>query len=111
MVTPSDPSEARRSPRVDKRIPIRVVTESRDGKHVDELAHANQVSSHGLRMTIGVDLPTGSEVEIHNPATQLSARFRVVWVVPASDDARQMGLELVEGTEGLWGIDFSGSGA
>ena len=111
MFSPFDPSELRRSPRVDKRIPIRVVTQSRDGKHVDEIAHANQVSSHGLRMSIGVDLPTGSEVEIHNPATRLSARFRVVWAVPASDGSRQMGLELVEGAEGLWGIDFSDPGS
>ncbi len=97
----------RRSGRVDKDIPIRVVAESRDGKHVDDEALANQVSSHGLRMSIGIDLPTGTEVEIHNPATKLSARFRVVWALPAADGSREMGLELVSGDAGLWGMDFS----
>jgi hypothetical protein len=108
MAPTSDPSDPRRrSQRLDKDIPIRVVAESRDGKHVDDEALANQVSSHGLRLSIGINLPTGTEVEIHNPATQLSARFRVVWAQPVADGSREMGLELVGGDAGLWGIDFS----
>jgi len=108
MDMPPDSSHpSRRSARIDKNIPIRVTTESRDGQRVDQEALADQVSSHGLRMTISADLATGTKVKVHNPATELSASFRVVWAVPGSGGSYQLGLELAEGDSTLWGMDFS----
>lgn len=100
-------AELRRSPRIDQRIPVRVHGESRDGQRVDQLAEADQVSAHGVRMTIGVALPTGSLVEVQNPDTQRGARYRVVWAVEAGSAGQwQVGLELVSGDISFWGIAF-----
>jgi hypothetical protein len=67
MAPTSDPSDPRRrSQRLDKDIPIRVVAESRDGKHVDDEALANQVSSHGLRLSIGIALKSRFTTRPHS---------------------------------------------
>lgn len=80
MVTgPDSAAQRRHSPRREQRIPVRVVGVCRDGKQVDREAEVNQVSSHGVRLTIGVDLPSGTVAEIHNPQTGGSARYRAMW--------------------------------
>jgi hypothetical protein len=100
-------AQRRRSPRLEKHIPVRLAASLGGGQHVDQEAVVNQVSSHGVRLTIGVDLPSGTVVEIHNPQTQGSARYRVMWVAESPGGERQMGLELVSESAALWGIDFS----
>lgn len=108
MVTgPDSAAQRRHSPRREQRIPVRVVGVCRDGKQVDREAEVNQVSSHGVRLTIGVDLPSGTVAEIHNPQTGGSARYRVMWATESPGGERQMGLELVSDSAALWGVDFS----
>jgi hypothetical protein len=99
--------QLRRSPRIDRCIPVRVLGEKPDGQRVDEPAEANQVSTHGVRMTIATALPTGCVVEVQNPENQRGARYRVVWAIEAGSEASwQMGLELVSGDPSFWGIEF-----
>jgi hypothetical protein len=107
MVPLESADPRRRSARIEQRVAVRLVGEGRDGQRVDQLAEADQVSAHGVRMTIGVALPTGSLVEVQNPDTQRGARYRVVWAVETGRAGQwQMGLELVSGDVSFWGIEF-----
>jgi len=97
----------RRSPRIDQRISVRVLAEDRDGQLVDARGEADQVSVHGVRMTIAADLPTGSVVEVQDPESQRGAHYRVVWAIETGSAGQfQMGLELVSGDPSFWGIEF-----
>jgi len=107
MVPPESTDPRRRSARIERHVAVRVVGETRDGQRVDQLAEADEVSAHGVRMTSGVALPTGSLVDVQNPDTQRGARYRVVWAVEAGSAGQwQMGLELVSGDISFWGIEF-----
>ncbi len=100
-------AELRRSPRIELRIPVRLRWQDRGGKAQEATGEANQVSFHGVRMTAGSNIVSGTVVEIENPGNQLRAHYRVVWAVEASVPGFwQLGLELVDGAPALWGIDF-----
>ncbi len=99
MVGGSEDGESRRrSPRMETELAVQVLGHLRDGRHLDEPASVDQVSSHGLRLTIGTELPTGSEVVVHYPDRGEEVRYRVVWMTPKDEGSTwQMGLELIEG--------------
>ena len=88
----------RRSPRMETELSVQVLGRLRDGRHLDESASVDQVSSHGLRLTVATDFPSGSEVGIQYPDSGEQLRYRVVWTQPKEDGSSwQMGLELIEG--------------
>lgn len=109
MMAEADSGAARRrSPRIEQRSLARVKGMGRDGNPLEREGEINQVSSHGIRMTIGADFPTGTLLEVLNPESGESGQYRVVWAVGAAG-GRQMGLELVEGSPTLWGPEASDS--
>lgn len=76
---------------------MRVRGSLRDGRTLNEPAVVNQMSSHGIRISIQTALPNGSEVDVQVAEDRPTTRYRVVWAVEGDTPGSwQMGLELVE---------------
>jgi len=91
------PEQLRRSPRQDTEVSVRVRGTLRDGGKLDEPALVNQMSSHGVRVSIQRALPNGLVVEIQVTEGRPTTRYRVVWSVEDSAAGGwQTGMELVD---------------
>lgn len=91
------PEHLRRSPRQDTEVSVRVRGTLRDGGELDEPAVVNQMSSHGVRVSIQRALPNGLVVEVQVTEGRPATRYRVVWSVEDSAAGGwQTGMELVD---------------
>lgn len=91
------PEQQRRSPRQDTDVAVRVKGTLRDGQKLDEPAVVNQMSSHGVRISIAKQLLNGSVVEVVVSEGRPPTRYRVVWSLEDSGSAGwQIGMELVD---------------
>ncbi|MGH9805580.1 MAG: PilZ domain-containing protein [Candidatus Acidiferrales bacterium] len=91
------PEQQRRSPRQDTQVSVRVQGTLRDGQKLDEPAVVNQMSSHGVRVSLQKPLPNGTVVEVVVTQGRPATRYRVVWSVEDSAAGSwQLGMELVE---------------
>jgi len=109
MVTPRGIPfiDRRRSERILIRVPVRISGITKDGKRVHEKAEAVVISRHGALIKAVSELKPGSEVELENPASQQSAKFRVVWISDRMIEGKyDIGLEFTTGKPSLWGIEF-----
>ena len=109
MVTPPSipTSDRRRSERILIRVLVRINGINKEGKRVHEKAEAVIISRHGALIKAVSELRPGSEVELENPSSQQSARFRVVWTSDRMIEGKyDIGLELTTGKSSLWGIEF-----
>lgn len=92
------PEQQRRSPRQEAEVAVRVRGTLRDGQSVDEPAVVNQLSSHGLRISLRKQLPNGSVVEVLLAEGRAPTRYRVVWgLEDSAAGGWQVGMEIVEG--------------
>jgi len=93
----SSPEHLRRSPRQDAEVSVRVRGTLRDGGKLDEAAVVNQMSSHGVRISIHKALPNGTVVDVEVTEGRAATRYRVVWSVEDSAAGGwQTGMELVD---------------
>ncbi len=99
--------ERRRSERVFLRISIMVSGTSKDGKRVNESGQVAVVSRNGALIRTKTPLKPGSTVEVLRDTPEEKLIFKVIWV---SERAREgqfdVGVELTERREELWGIRF-----
>lgn len=106
------PGNRRRSERVLIRVPVRINGITRQGRHVAEKGEAVIISRHGALLKTGNDLQPGTEVDLENPTTHETAKFRVVWASDRPADGRwDIGLEFAAGNANLWGIGLPLAGA
>ena len=94
----NSPEQLRRSPRQETELSVRVQGTLRDGQKLNEPAQVNQMSSHGIRLTMQKAIPNGLGVEIQFGDGRPATRYRVVWCMEDSAAGGwQLGMELVDG--------------
>jgi hypothetical protein len=96
--------------RQDARVHMRVPVEVRaiaDGSPLEEKTHTGVVGVLGAMVRMSRMLEIGTEVELTNRFSQLTARFRVVWVkTPQDGEMWEIGIESLEPLGDFWGVRF-----
>jgi predicted nucleic acid-binding Zn-ribbon protein len=103
----NDPTDQRRSGRVEMAMPVRIKGMSNQTKFFDEAAETVLISKYGFmtRLRARVDLET--EVHVTSLTNNRTGAFRVAWISDSSSDGLyNLGLELIATEGDLWGIRF-----
>lgn len=103
----NNPASQRRSGRVELALPVHVKGMSSQTKFFDESAETILISKNGFmtRLRSQVDLKT--ELHVTSLKNNRSGTFRVAWISDSSSDGfHNLGLELIEAEDDLWGIHF-----
>jgi hypothetical protein len=79
-VNAPQPINRRRSERVLLHVPVRVVTETMEGKRVQEETHTLVVNAHGGLLTLKMEVVPGQPVLLINPKNGKEQKCRVVRV-------------------------------
>ena len=99
--------ERRRGERVLIRVAIEIHGTGKDGKPVHGPAEAVVVNRNGALLRITNPMKIGSTLEVLQGAQAKARVFRVVWCSDRPREGRyDVGVELVEPCEELWGIRF-----
>ncbi|MFQ5817868.1 MAG: PilZ domain-containing protein [Terriglobia bacterium] len=99
--------DRRRSQRVLIRVPVHLHGFTKQGKRVNEKSEAIVVSRSGALLKTESELKPGSDVDLENPSSHQSARFRVVWTSDRRTEGRwDIGIEFRSGDATIWGIEF-----
>jgi hypothetical protein len=107
LSTEPRPKERRRGERVLIRIAIQVNGTGKDGKPVHSPAEAVVVNRNGALLRVPHSLKTGSTLEVYQGEEKQAKVFRVIWCSDRPREGRHdVGIELVEPCEELWGIRF-----
>ncbi len=94
----------RSEPRIAKETPVRVFGLDSAGRPFNQVATAQDVSSHGARLAGMKSLPKAGEIVGLREGGE-KARYRVVWVVrPGTPQEKQIGLFCVEQGKYIWDI-------
>jgi hypothetical protein len=98
--------ENRRSPRILKRVPLRLMPE---GAPVHE-AYTAVINVHGALVVSPISCSDGSVIEIENKNSGALARARVIWCgVREEGTGFKLGLEFLENPD-FWGEDYDSEG-
>ena len=101
------PRERRRGERVLIRVAIQVNGTGKDGKPVHSPAEAVVVNRNGALLRVPHPLKPGTSVEVYQGQEKQAKVFRVVWCSDRPREGRHdVGIELIEPCEELWGIRF-----
>lgn len=93
--------------RVHMRVPVEVRTTAADGSQFEEQAHTGTVGVLGAMLRISRELEVGSELELTNRFSQLTAKFHVVWVkAPKDGELWEIGIESFQPLGDFWGVRF-----
>lgn len=96
----------RQDGRVHMRVPVEVRAMA-DGSLFEEKAHTGNVGVLGAMLRISRQLEVGTELELTNRFSQLTARFRVVWVKAHKDgELWEIGIESFQPLGDFWGVRF-----
>ena len=88
------------------RVPVEVRATA-DGSLLEEKTHTGVVGVLGAMVRMSRMLEIGTEVELTNRFSQLTAKFRVVWVkAPQDGDLWEIGIESLQPLGDFWGVRF-----
>ena len=93
--------ETRKEPRIPAVVPIRISTTSREGEKSEGMGHTLNLSLRGARLS-GLSLALRSGAFIRVFRGRVAANFRVVWV---SSNREHAGVESMDPTGNIWGLD------
>ena len=103
----SDPTKQRRSGRVEMALPLRLRGLSSETKFFDELAETMLISKNGFMTRIRAHVDLETEVLVTSLSNNRTGTFRAAWIRDSDcDGLYNLGLELIEGEEDLWGVHF-----
>lgn len=101
------PRERRRGERVLIRMPVQINGTGKDGKPIHAPAEAVVVNRNGALLRVPQPLKTGTSLEVYQGEAKQPKVFRVVWCSDRPREGRHdVGIELIEPCEELWGIRF-----
>jgi len=107
LSTEAKPRERRRGERVLIRMAVRISGTAKDGKPVHDPAEAVVVNRNGALLRVPHPLKQGSTLEVLQGQQTQAKVFRVVWCSDRPREGRHdVGIELLEPCEELWGIRF-----
>jgi len=95
---PTTPVDRRRSPRLERQLPLVLESRNRLGRVV-----TTEISRHGARIHSRPAYRPGEVVRLANLELLRSAPFRVVRCVEVRDGYHQLGVELLDPNADLWG--------
>jgi len=99
--------EKRRSDRIMLSLPLAVHGTDEKGQAFEAAARTSVLSRHGARIRINRRLRRGQTVRLINMTVRCAADFRVVGAVtPFSAEGGEYGVEYLNHTENIWGIQF-----
>jgi hypothetical protein len=97
----------RQAARVVMRVPVEVRGTAVDGNPLEESTHTGVVGVLGAMIWTSRRLQVGTEVELTNRFSQLTAKFRVAWVKDQQDrELWETGVESLEPLDDFWGVRF-----
>ncbi|MFQ5723720.1 MAG: PilZ domain-containing protein [Terriglobia bacterium] len=97
--------ERRRSPRLLRRMPVRLVGENQGGQRVSEPGEAMALSAHGALVKTNSEFRPGSTLSVEGEQGR-RASFRVIWATEKPlEGLWDIGLELNAGEKAPWGDD------
>ncbi len=99
-----NPEERRRSSRTLWRHPVVVVWATEGGVKVRAHAETEVVSAHGALLCLDTPLPSGKQVELHDPRSNESEVARVIWSRRETENMARVGVELNSPSKSFWGI-------
>jgi hypothetical protein len=107
LSTEARPRERRRGERVLIRVAVQVNGTGKDGKPVHSPAEAVVINRNGALLRVPHSLKPGTSVEVYQGWQKQAKVFRVVWCSDRPREGRHdVGVELTEPCEELWGIRF-----
>lgn len=107
LSTEARPRERRRGERVLIRVPVQINGTGKDGKPVHAPAEAVVVNRNGALLRVPHPLKSGSTLEVYQGEQKQAMVFRVIWCSDRPREGRHdVGIELLEPREELWGIRF-----
>jgi hypothetical protein len=88
-------------------IPISISGKDANGVEFTERTSTVLITRRGGRIATKCDLALGSEMTLHNPILEQTARVKVVWMGErgSEEEVREVGVESLESCD-IWGIDF-----
>lgn len=102
----AEPTQRRRSGRLELRKPVILSGVDRDGFNFGEETDTLSVSKHGASVRTAYELQLGQEISVRIKETNRVGQFVVVWVgQPGSSSEGLVGLEWVE-VRRFWGVEF-----
>jgi len=97
----------RQAARVVMRVPVEVRGTAVDGNPLEESTQTGVVGVLGAMIWTSRRLQVGTEVELTNRFSQLTAKFRVAWVKDQQDgELWETGVESLEPLDDFWGVRF-----
>jgi hypothetical protein len=100
-------AEKRRADRLMLTIPLQVLGTDPAGHPFREDARTLTLNRHGARIQLSRPLRAGQTVRLINPLARMEADFRVVGpVAPPSEHGGEWGVECLDQTKNMWGIQF-----
>jgi hypothetical protein len=105
-VNTSQPSDRRRSERVLLHVPVIVVTETPEGKRVQEETHTLVVNAHGGLLTLKMEVVPGQPVLLVNPKSGEEQKCRVVRVENPPGGSLAVAFEFDNPAPHFWPIVF-----
>ncbi len=89
------------------RVPVEIRGTTVDGVQLEESTYTGVVGVLGAMIWTSKRLQLGSELEITNRFSQLTARFRVAWVKDQEgSDLWETGVESLRPLDDFWGVRF-----
>lgn len=89
------------------RVPVEVHCTMAGGKHLEEKTHTGVVGEHGAMLRLSCMVERGTELELTNHFSQLTAKFRVVWSKDTENDGMwEIGVEALQPLGDFWGVRF-----
>jgi hypothetical protein len=105
-VSSSEGMNRRRSERVMLQIPVKVLAETSDRKHIEENTHTLVVNAHGGLMKMRADLHIGQPIVLVNPQTGMKQGCRVVRIDQATMDSFAVAFEFDTPSPKFWPVTF-----
>jgi len=89
------------------RVPVEIRGTTEHGVQLDESTYTGVVGVLGAMVWVSQKLRVGTVLEITNHFSQLTAKFRVIWVKdPEGSDLWETGVESLRPLDDFWGVRF-----